>query len=478
MRYIKVNQVVNLSKKLEKILVIITDFFTINLAWILFYYFRVESGLFTLLMEPALYLTLVAIYFFWLLVFTFVGMYRTWFAASRFDEMATLFKATFVGIFILFFLILYDDAVHNVASSSRFLIFIYWVLLLTFVGGGRILLRSIQRKLLINGVGRKNALMVGYNQKAFEMHDTLDTYKGLGLDVIAFVAVQDSNIGKKRNGIEVIDTVHNIKDVISKLNVYEVILALEKNEGDIMLEVVAACDSKNIAIKIIPSLYEIISGQARTSQLYGSPLINITPSLMPEWEKKVKRLMDIVISILLLIVSSPIIIATTIAIKSESKGPVFYKQERSGLNGKPFKIIKFRSMRADAEKKSGPVWSTKDDPRITKVGKFIRKVRIDEIPQMVNVLKGEMSLVGPRPERPFFVEQLSKEIPFYKRRLKVRPGVTGWAQVKHKYDENVEDVKEKLRYDLFYIENMSLSNDFKILFRTIFVVLFGQGHFN
>ena len=141
-------------------------------------------------------------------------------------------------------------------------------------------------------------------------------------------------------------------------------------------------------------------------------------------------------------------------------------------------MIKFRSMRSDAEKLSGPVWSTKDDPRITKVGKFIRKVRIDEIPQMLNVLSGSMSLVGPRPERPFFVEKLSAEIPFYKRRLKVRPGVTGWAQVKHKYDESVEDVKEKLRYDLFYIENMSLSNDLKILFRTVFVVIFGQGHFN
>ncbi len=467
-----------MSKSLEKILVIVTDLFTINLAWIFFYYFRVESGLFTLLTEPALYLTLVTIYIFWLLVFTFVGMYRAWFAASRFDEMATLFKATFVGIFILFFLILYDDAVHNVVSSSRFLILIYWMFLLTFVGAGRILLRSIQRRLLINGIGRKSAIIVGYNKKAFEMHDTLDTYKGMGLDVVAFVAVKDENIGKKHHNISVIDTVHNIKNVIEELKISEVILALDKHEGDIMLEVVAACDSNSVAIKIIPDLYEIISGQARTSQLYGSPLINITPLLMPEWEKKIKRIMDIIISIIILIISLPIVIATSIAIKSESKGAIFYKQERSGLNGRTFKIIKFRSMRSDAEKLSGPVWSTKDDPRITRVGKFIRKVRIDEIPQMLNVLMGEMSLVGPRPERPFFVEQLAKEIPFYKRRLKVRPGVTGWAQVKHKYDENVEDVKEKLRYDLFYIENMSLSNDLKILFRTVFVVIFGQGHFN
>jgi lipopolysaccharide/colanic/teichoic acid biosynthesis glycosyltransferase len=167
-----------------------------------------------------------------------------------------------------------------------------------------------------------------------------------------------------------------------------------------------------------------------------------------------------------------------IAIKIDSVGPVFFTQERCGQNGKVFTIIKFRSMVKDAERMSGPVWSQKDDPRITKVGKIIRRLRIDEIPQMFNVLTGEMSFVGPRPERPFFVEKLSSEIPYYKRRLKVRPGITGWAQVKHKYDETLEDVKIKLKYDLFYIENMSLRMDFKIIFRTIYVVLFGKGHYS
>jgi len=168
---------------------------------------------------------------------------------------------------------------------------------------------------------------------------------------------------------------------------------------------------------------------------------------------------------------------TAILIKLDSPGPVFYRQERMGLHGKIFRIVKFRTMYVDAEKNTGPVWSTKDDPRVTRIGKYVRKFRLDEIPQAYNVLKGDMSFVGPRPERPFFVEKLSKEIPLYKRRLKVRPGITGWAQVKHKYDESIEDVKVKLRYDLFYIENMSLRMDFKIIFRTIFVVFFGKGHF-
>jgi len=189
-------------------------------------------------------------------------------------------------------------------------------------------------------------------------------------------------------------------------------------------------------------------------------------------------MLDIFISLILLVIASPLIITAMIAIKLNSPGPAFYLQERCGLNGKPFRIIKFRSMYVDAEKHTGPVWSVKDDPRVTPVGRIIRKIRIDELPQMINVLKGEMSLIGPRPERPFFVEKLSEEIPYYKRRLRVKPGITGWAQVKHKYDESVEDVKEKLKFDLFYIENMSIRMDLKILLRTVFVVIFGKGHFD
>jgi len=466
------------NKTIEKIIILLTDFLAINLAWIVFFYFRVQTGLFELLVVPEFIIPMLVVYFYWLLIFTFVGMYRTWFAASRFDEISTLFKACFVGIFILFFLIFIDDYIHNVASTTRILLFIYWGLFLFFVGAGRIFIRSLQRNLLIKGYGRRNAIIVGFNSKAHEVHDELLKHPALGLDVAGYIALEEENISKEYKNIKVLGRFENVQSIIDNYNIKEVIISLEKEDHAVLVELLAKCEPKNVGLKIVPDLYEILSGQARTMQLYGIPLIDIMPELMPEWEKKLKRLMDLIVSLIIILITMPVWLITAVAIKLESKGPVFFTQERCGQNGSVFRMIKFRSMRKDAEKLTGPVWSQKDDPRITGVGKIIRKVRIDEIPQMINVLTGEMSLVGPRPERPFFVEKLAGEIPYYKRRLKVRPGVTGWAQVKHKYDETIEDVKIKLRYDLFYIENMSLRMDFKIIFRTIFVVLFGKGHYN
>ena len=467
-----------MSKTLEKILILSADFITINFAWIFYFILRVQTGWFNLLTIPEFPITMLVMYFYWVIIFTFVGMYRTWFAASRFDEIATLFKASFVGIFILFFLIFIDDYLHGISSSTRILIFIYWGLFLMLVGSGRLIIRSIQRTLLIKGYGRKNALIVGFNKKAHEVHDQVLEHRALGLDIKGYISVNGTNVGQVYKNTPVLGFIDETSKVIDDTGTKEIIIALDKSDNDLLIDLIARCEPKNVGLKIVPDLYEILSGQAKTSQIYGIPLIDIMPQLMPEWEKKLKRIIDIIVSFLILIITLPVTIPIAIAIKIDSEGPVFFKQTRCGMNNMVFKIVKFRSMYNDAEKLTGPVWSQKDDPRITKTGKFIRKVRIDEIPQMYNVLKGEMSLVGPRPERPFFVEMLAKEIKYYKRRLKVRPGITGWAQVKHKYDETIEDVKIKLRYDLFYIENMSLRMDFKILFRTIFVVLFAKGHYN
>jgi exopolysaccharide biosynthesis polyprenyl glycosylphosphotransferase len=219
----------------------------------------------------------------------------------------------------------------------------------------------------------------------------------------------------------------------------------------------------------------LISGLNRTNQIYGLPLIEVMPDPMPSWERATKRTMDLVFSSIILLVAAPVMAVVAALVKLTSSGPVVFAQERVGQHGRLFTIYKFRSMFEDAEKRTGPVFASKGDPRITPLGAVLRKLRLDELPQLFNVLRGEMSLVGPRPERPYFVDQFRKQIPLYSRRLRVKPGITGWAQVKWKYDESFDDVVEKTKYDLFYVENISLRMDLKILLNTIATVIGAKG---
>ena len=214
---------------------------------------------------------------------------------------------------------------------------------------------------------------------------------------------------------------------------------------------------------------------ARTEHLYGLPLIEVLPSPMSPWQESTKRLVDAVVSLGVLVFGLPLWALVALAVRLSSSGPALYRQERVGQQGAPFTMLKFRTMREGAEAATGPVWATHDDPRYTRLGRWLRRTRLDEVPQFWNVLKGEMSLVGPRPERPFFVERLAAEIPLYNRRHRVKPGITGWAQVKRPYDTSVDDVRTKVKYDLFYIENMSLGMDVQILLPTVRTALRGEG---
>ena len=453
---------------------ILVDAISINLGWTLYYFVRVRSGWIDISTNPDFWAPMVSIYFFWALLFLMVGLYRPWYAASRVDELALVFKTITFGCLFLFFVIFFDDDGRSVGTSSRLLIAIYWGILLLFVGTGRLALRSIQRNMLIAGIGAHNTLIVGSATRSRELYDEVVKYPALGYRVTGFAGIDRRRSGQHYRGIPVLGGIDDLPAIMKKQNIREVLIALDSADHDRLLDIIMKCNAHDVGLKIMPDLYDIISGQARTNQIYGFPLIEITPQLMPPWEEAMKRGIDVTASLLVLVAGLPLWLIIAALVKLESHGPMLYRQERVGKDGEVFNIIKFRSMRHDAEQ-TGPQWAGKKDPRVTAVGKLLRQLHLDEIPQMINVLSGQMSLVGPRPERPMFVRELSKEIPMYPRRLKVRPGITGWAQVKHTYDETIDDVKTKVQCDLFYIENMSLRMDFKIILSTVYHMLRGKG---
>ncbi len=463
-----------MSKTIERMGVFIIDILMFLISWRIYYYIRVESGWFPYYVKPELFLPMIVISVYWVILFWLFGLYQPWYAKSRLDELITVFKTVTFGVIFLFFAIFIDDISTNSPANSRLLIAIYWILVLFFTSAGRIAFRTVQRKLLESGIGLRNTLIVGFNEKGKEIFDLLQKYPALGYKVVGFLRT-DRRKGGEYKGVKVLGSSTEINEVVNKNDIKEVIFALESSEHDKLLELIGRCEA-DVNFKIVPDLYDAISGLAKTNQIYGFPLIEIVPEIMKPWEKVVKRLMDVIVSLFVLVVGLPLWILISILIKIDSPGPVIYKQERVGKDGKIFTLYKFRSMFKDAEQMTGPVWASKNDPRITRIGKILRKLHLDEIPQFINVLKGDMSLIGPRPERPVFVEKLSKEIPLYRRRLKVKPGITGWAQIKYKYDESIEDVKTKLKYDLFYIENMSFRMDLKIIFYTIWHILSGKGH--
>ncbi len=389
-------------------------------------------------------------------------------AVSRIDEFYAVFGAVSIGT-------MFSVAVSTLLFKSlefdfpRVLIIYAWLLTIVLVTLGRLLYHSIQSRLAARGLGRDRALIVGTGDIGRSVLDKIKSSPYLGYEVAGFVNKNGNGNGHGATtevlGFPVLGQADDLPQLIDQYEIDEVIIALPEASHTEILELISKCSKADLSIKVFPDVFQIIANQVSIDDLGGLPLLSIRDVRLRGWRVAVKRLMDVALSALLLVFFSPVMFLVAVAIKLESPGSVFYVQERMGLDASPFLMIKFRSMRQDAEA-NGPGWTKLDDPRRTRLGAWLRKLNVDELPQLINVFMGDMSLVGPRPERPVYVEQFKRTIPRYMERHKEKAGMTGWAQVNGLRGDT--SIVERTKYDLWYIENWSVLLDIKILIRTVF----------
>ncbi|MCF7832598.1 MAG: sugar transferase [Candidatus Marinimicrobia bacterium] len=463
--------------KTYKIALFISDLLSTMIAFIGVFWLRYRSGLFPIDVElyiSDLWLPTIALYAYWLIFYLYNGLYHLPEAPSRTDENIKVFRATSYGV-ILLFLLTFD--LFNPFSIGRLIIVIYWLAQLFITILFRSIILSVRHNQLVKGIGLTPSFIVGCNSKGFEIYEKIKQYPALGYDILGFISTDDEDIGDDTfEGIPVIGKLDDISGLIKKYQVKQLVIAFATDKHEKVLDVINKVADSRVGMKILPDMYDIISGLARTQQIYGIPLIDINPGIMQPWEKFIKRLTDITISILGLLMFLPFGLILALLIKIDSRGPVFYTQDRLGLYSKLFRIIKFRSMKHNVKEAGEKViLTTENDVRVTKIGQFIRRFRIDEIPQLINVLKGDMSIIGPRPDMPKLTKQLEKQIPLYRHRMKVKPGITGWAQISVPYPQTLEEVIQKFNCDIYYIENMSLKLDLKIMLNTVAIMFSGSG---
>ena len=464
-----------MKKKYLWLVFLFFDWLSAASAWFCFNFFRktyIENYHFEL--NYKLIYSTIIISVLWVLLYAALGQYKNAYKKYRIKEVTQTISQSLLGIILIFFGLLLDDQINSYQDYYNLVLAII-ILHTTLTFLPRIIITSNLVSKIHKGKIGFNTLIIGSRNKAKE---TLLEIRGLkkssGYFFKGYISTNGGTDMMTTTALEKLGDYSDLKQVINSHQIEEVIIATEPKEHEKTNTIINDLADLNVKIKVIADMYNILTGSVKMNSIFGALLIAVNPEILSPWEKITKRIVDVILSTIAIILLSPIFILLSLIIKSGTKGPIIFKQERIGINGKPFMIYKFRSMLNEAEK-DGPQLSSQHDPRITPIGKFMRKTRLDETPQFFNVILGDMALVGPRPERQFYIDKIIAEAPHYKHILKVKPGITSWGQVKFGYAENVEEMVARLKFDLLYVENMSLVLDLKILFYTAIIMIKGDG---
>jgi len=464
-----------MSKKFSRYFFLLLDWVTAIISWGCFFLVRkefIEHEEFHV--DLNFYYGILFIPFLWLIIYLLQGTYHDVRRLYRLKTFNMTFLASFIGTIILFFVFILDDEVEYYKEFYKSFIYLFLIhFSITFF------VRIVYVSLIVDSVHKNklgfNTLLIGGGVKSLDIYNEIKNLpKGIGTDFVGFLSLSKNVSPKLEEEMINLGGLNDLERILVQNRIEEVIIALEERDYDQLKTIVSRIERSDVKIKISPELYDVLFGSVKMTNIFGALLCEVNTDAMPVGQRIIKRVFDFVFSFLAIIALIPFYLVMALVVMSSSEGPIFFLQERIGLYGKKFNIIKFRTMFINAEN-NGPQLSSSEDPRITKFGRFMRKLRLDEFPQFFNVLRGDMSLVGPRPERQFYIDQIVKIEPQFLQLNKVRPGITSWGQVKFGYAENIDQMIQRMKFDLLYINNRSLSLDFKIMIYTIFIILKAKG---